>query len=75
MEKTEFAKEMIEDGQSIRSIFNYLSNTYDGIENVELFDAKFTDRETFYKFIIGVCNIMIEANKEEMLDNHIESNN
>ena len=68
-DKTEMANYIIDDGQSIRGVFNYLSQTFDGIKDVELFDGKFKTREEFYGFVKEVCDMMLEANREEMLDN------
>jgi hypothetical protein len=59
---TELANTIIEDGQPLRAIHNYLSETFDGIKQQELFDRTFTDRIEFIKFIQEVvCPVMITS--------------
>ena len=66
---TELANCIIEDGQPLRAVQNYLSNTFDEIKDRELFDRTFTDRVEFIKFIQdAVCPMLIEAITEEELD-------
>ena len=66
---TELAKYIIEDGQPLRAVQNYLSSTFDGIKDKELFDRTFTDRTEFIKFIKdAVCPMLIEALSEQELD-------
>ncbi len=67
-EKTELAKTIIEDGQSIRSVWNYLSLTFDDIENLQLDDCKFTDRQDFYQHIKNTVDMMINADNEQLID-------
>ena len=74
--KTQLANEIIEGGQPLREIHNYLSETYDGIKHIELFDRTFTDRIEFIKFIQKVvCPMMIESLEEWKLDQPEEYNN
>jgi hypothetical protein len=73
----ELAKAIIEDGQSVRAVHNYLSETFDGIKQKEIFDNKFTDRIEFAKFVQGVCSVMIEsfeAWKESEPEEYLEAN-
>jgi hypothetical protein len=74
----ELAKAIIEDGQSVRAVQNYLSETFDGVKQKEIFDNKFTDRIEFAKFVQGVCSILIEsceAWKESEPEEYLEANN
>ena len=66
--KTEMAENIIDDGQSIRSIWNYLNATFEDIKDVELFDATFKTREEFYGFVKNVCEMMLDVNRETILD-------
>jgi hypothetical protein len=73
--KTQLANEIIEGGQPLREIQNYLSETYDDIKQVELFDRTFTDRIQFIKFIQEVvCPSMIKSLEEWKLDQLKEYN-
>ena len=74
--KTQLANQIIDDGQPLRAIHNYLSETYDDVKHVELFDRTFTDRINFIKFIQEVvCPMMIESLEEWKLDQLEEYNN
>ena len=65
----ELAKVIIEDGQPLRAIHNYLSDTFDEVKHKELFDRTFTDRIEFIKFIQdAVCPVMIESISQWKLD-------
>jgi len=73
--KTQLANQIIDDGQPLRAIHNYLSETYDDVKHVELFDRTFTDRINFIKFIQEVvCPMMIESLEEWKLDEPEEYN-
>lgn len=66
---TELSKIIIEDGQPLRAIHNYLLETFDGVKQKELFDRTFTDKIEFIRFIQdGVCPMMIEVLEEIKLD-------
>ena len=68
----ELAKTVIEDGQDIRPFHNYLSETYDGLKNVNMDfgGRKFTDRVEFYKFLRDeVLYVLISSTESWKLDN------
>ena len=76
---TELAKDMIEDGQPFRSIFEYLNSTYDDIKGKEFFAGQvFNDRIEFMEYIQKcVCTGLIHSLNEWKLDNeedYIETN-
>lgn len=65
---TEMACEGIEDGQSVRFVWNYLLATYNGIEN-NVFDygsTKFEKLEDFIIHVKEVCeDILYNLNSDE----------
>lgn len=65
---TEMACKGIEDGQSVRFVWNYLLATYKGIEN-NVFDygsTKFEKLEDFISHVKGVCEDMLhDLNSDE----------
>jgi hypothetical protein len=70
---TELAETIIEDGQALRAIHNYLSKTFDGVKQQELYDITFTDRIEFIQFIQDVvCPVMISSISEWKLDEEEE---
>jgi hypothetical protein len=66
--KTEMAIEGIQDGQAMRFIWNYLSNTYEGIkDNVFQHDEefKFKDELDFFEYVMYVCECVIQSIKND----------
>lgn len=59
----ELAIEALEDGQDIRPFWNYLYNTFEGIQGKRFTfnDTVFNDQEVFYKHLIDVLKMMIES--------------
>jgi hypothetical protein len=65
----QLAKIIIEDGQPLRAIHNYLYETFDGVKTIELFDRTFTDRIEFIEFIQNVvCPCILSGLNEFKLD-------
>lgn len=75
--KTEMAIEAIQDGQQMRFIWNYLSNTYEGIkDNVfEYEDFKFKDELDFFEYVKYVCECVIQTIKNDQEDGKASSSN
>ncbi len=63
-QKNELAQLIIDDGQPIRAIHNYLMDTFDGIKHQELFDREFVDRIRFVEFVKAVCPLIISSLEE-----------
>lgn len=66
---TELANIIIEDGQVLRAIHNYLSDTYEDIQksNSELLDTKFNSRTDFILFIQNiVCPFTTKKDPNEI---------
>jgi hypothetical protein len=65
---TSLANFMIEDGQVLRSIYNYIQSTYDEIEGKEFeFDQViYTNRLDFYKSIHEGVRLLIEHELESL---------
>ena len=61
MKKT-LAEFMLEDGQALRSIYNYLQESYDQIEGktLEFDECAYTDELQFYKTVQEALCILIE---------------
>jgi len=58
---TELTRTIINDGQDIRAIINYLADTYENIiecEDIEVVE-KLKDKKHYYSLIIDACNHMI----------------
>jgi len=66
----ELATLIKEDGQPLRSIMEYISDTYQDIKHEELFaDVKFTDYLNFIEFIEKVvCPALKQSTSEFKLD-------
>jgi len=68
--KTEMACYGIEDGQSMRFIYNYLCETFEGIKN-EKFDfgsIQYKNHIEFAEDVKCACDMIIFSTKEAMLD-------
>lgn len=67
---TELAQIIIEDGQPLRAIYNYLMDTFDGIKNKELFAVEpFKDRIDFARYVGEVvCPVIVSSLSEWKLD-------
>jgi len=62
--KNQFAKYIIEDGQAIRPIVNYINNVYDEIKNKKLFDGTiFKDRIEFLEHVKNAIDTSIDGLK------------
>jgi len=66
-EITELAEDALDDGQSIRPFWNYLSKTFDGIKGkeFEFEQITFNEPEVFYEHLIDVLKMMIESIRNE----------
>ena len=67
METTKtLAEFMIEDGQALRSVYNYLQSTYDDIKGkiLEFDDFAYNDEIEFYKTVQEAVRILIEHERE-----------
>jgi len=71
---TEMASYAVEDGQSMRFIWNYLIQTYQGIqdETFDYGDFKFESLIDFLEYVKHVCKTAIESIKTEMEDENYE---
>lgn len=73
---TELTKEIIEDGQLLRALWNYLDKTYESFEEVNLTDGfepvKFESKLDFYEFIHDVTTHMIETTKTDLEDEDLD---
>jgi len=65
---TSLAKFMLEDGQVLRSIYNYIQSTYDEIEGKEFeFDEiTYTNRMDFYNSVLEGVRILISHEAERL---------
>ena len=68
--KTEMAIEGIQDGQAMRFIWNYLSNTYQGLKDqtFSVDECKFKDETDFFETVKFVCESAIESIKNSKED-------
>lgn len=67
METTKtLAEFMIEDGQALRSVYNYLQSTYYDIKGkvLEFDDFAYNDEIEFYKTVQEAVRILIEHERE-----------
>lgn len=67
METTKtLAEFMIEDGQALRSVYNYLQSTYYDIKEkvLEFDDFAYNDKIEFYKTVQEAVRILIEHERE-----------
>lgn len=65
---TEMASIAKDDGQSVRFIWNYLMETYNGIAD-ESFDNgsfKFDSAEDFLRYVISTCEFALSTIKEDL---------
>ena len=64
---TELAREGIEDGQSIRFLWNYLHQTYEGIKgcSFDYGNVKFNTEIEFFEHVKEVCEELIYSIKNE----------
>jgi hypothetical protein len=62
--------ELKEDGQAIRTIWNHLNNAFEEVKGIETLDFEkgFETKEQFLEFVSGVCKMIIQSDKEEVLD-------
>ena len=72
MEKNELAKTMIKDGQAMRAIINYLSETFNGIKSVAFWGDRFENESDFFEYVGNSClswaNDLKTIQKEEEND-------
>lgn len=63
---TEMASIALDDGQITRSIWNYLTKTFEGLKNEQFTfdDYAFTDLESFLTEVKVTCDMIINAEKE-----------